>query len=238
MSFSNVKPSFEMVVQLMKPQTINIMRTLILSLAALFIFTLSYAQGSAKSKSILDNANQEYEKSEGIKLIFTINTEDSYGSAYEPQAGTAMVKGNKFKLDLPYATTWFDGKTQWVLLKNANEVNISNPSAEELATISPLALLNMYKTGYVLKDPRSRTIKGIEVFEVGMTPTNKSHELKTISIAINKKTNAIVEIEFTTNNGISNRIAVSEFNLNDRYSNDLFSFNKLNHPGVEVIDLR
>lgn len=227
-----------MAVQLMKPQTMKIMRIFILTLAALFIFTLSYGQGSAKSKTILDNANQEYEKSEGIKLIFTMNTEDSDGTAYEPQPGTAIVKGNKFKLDLSHATTWFDGKTQWVLLKDANEVNISNPSADELTIISPLALLNMYKTGYVLKDPRSRTIKGVDVFEIEMTPTNKSHDLKTISIAINKKTNAIVEIEFITNNGISNRIAVSEFIMNDKYSNDLFSFNKLNHPGVEVIDLR
>ena len=214
------------------------MRTFILSLVALSLVTLSYAQGSAKSKAILDTANKEYEKSGGIKLIFTLNTEDSDGSSYEPQPGTAYVKGNMFKLDLPYATTWFDGKTQWVLLKDANEVNISNPSSDELATISPLALLNMYKTGYILKDPISRTIKGVDVFEIEMTPTNKSHELKTISIAINKKTNAIVEIEFITINGISNRIKVSDFNTNEKYSNDLFSFNKLNHPGVEVIDLR
>ena len=214
------------------------MRTIILTLAALFIITLTYGQGSAKSKAILDNVNQEYEKSEGIKLIFTMNTEDSDGTRYEPQPGTAMVKSNKFKLDLPYATTWFDGKTQWVLLKDANEVNVSNPSTDELAAISPLALLNMYKTGYVLKDPRSRIIKGEDVFEIEMTPTNKTQEIKTISIAINKKTNAIVEIEFTISNGISNRIAISEFNTNQKYPNELFSFNKLNHPGVEVIDLR
>ena len=58
------------------------MRTIILTLAALFIFTLAYGQGSAKSKAILDNVNQEYEKSEGIKLIFTMNTEDSDGTSW------------------------------------------------------------------------------------------------------------------------------------------------------------
>ena len=214
------------------------MRKLFLSISALFIITFSYAQGSAKAKSILDNANQQYEKSEGIKLIFTMNTKEADGTQYEPQPGTAIVKGNKFQLDLPYATTWFDGTTQWVLLKDANEVNINNPAEQDLASISPLALLNMYKTGYILKEPISQTVNGQDVFVIEMSPTDKFQEIKNISIAINKKTNGIAELRFITNNGIENRLKISEFNINEKYPNDLFSFNKLNHPGVEVIDLR
>ena len=214
------------------------MPTFILTISALFIFTLSYGQSSAKSKTILDEANLLYEKSEGIKLIFTMNTQDSNGSVYEPQPGIAFAKGNKFKLDIPYAITWFDGKTQWVLLKDANEVNISTPSEQELAMISPLALLNTYKSGYILNEPVSKTIKGQDVYEIEMTPIDKSQELKNISIAINKKTSAITEIRFSTKNGIQNRLVISEFIYNEKYPNELFSFNKLNHPGVEVVDLR
>lgn len=214
------------------------MRTLILSISALFIITLSYAQGSIKSKTILDQANQQYERSEGIKIVFTMNTKEADGTMYEPQPGTAFVKGNKFKLDLPYATTWFDGTTQWVLLKDANEVNINNPAEQDLASISPLALLNMYKTGYVLKEPINQRVNGQDVLVIEMTPTNKSQEIKDISIAINNLTNEIVELKFTINNGMENRLTISEFNIKDKYPNELFSFNKLNHPNVEVIDLR
>lgn len=214
------------------------MRTFILYILSLFIITLSYGQSSAKSKSILDNATQQYEKSEGIKLVFTMNTKETDGTQYEPQPGTAFMKGNRFKLDLPYATTWFDGTTQWVLLKDANEVNINNPAEQDLASISPLALLNMYKTGYILKEPKSQTVNGQDVFVIEMTPTDKLQEIKNISIAINKKTNGIEELRFTTNNGVENRLTISEFNINGKYPNELFSFNKLNHPSVEVIDLR
>ena len=107
------------------------MRKFMLTIAALLLFSFSHAQSSAKSKSMLDQASQRYEKSEGIKLVFTMNTIDADGTKYEPQPITAFVKGNKFKLNLPYATTWFDGKTQWVLLNDANEVNISTPSEDE-----------------------------------------------------------------------------------------------------------
>lgn len=214
------------------------MRTFILSISALFIITLCHAQGSTKSKTILDQANQQYEKSEGIKLVFTMNTKESDGTNYEPQPGAAFVKGNKFKLDLPYATTWFDGKTQWVLLKDANEVNISTPTEQELTIISPLALLNIYKSGYILKEPLNKTINGQEVSEIEMTPTDKSQELKTISIAINNKTLAVAEIKFTLKSGLQNKITISEFNLNEKYPNEFFMFNKLINRGVEVIDLR
>jgi len=56
-----------------------------------------------------------------------------------------MAKHNKFKLEMPDMETWFDGKTQWVWIKSTNEVNVSTPSSAEIAAISPLALLNIYK---------------------------------------------------------------------------------------------
>ena len=214
------------------------MKSFILTISALLLFTLLYGQSSAESKAILDKANQLFEKSEGVKLTFTLNTEEADGTTYEPQSGTAFVKGDKFKLDIPYATTWFDGKTQWVLLKDANEVNISNPSSQELASISPLALLNIYKTDYTLKSPENKTIKNKEVVQIEMTPMNKSQDFKSITLVIEKKTNAVVQINFTTNGGIKNSLSISEYNTNNSFTNDLFSFNKHNHPGVEVIDLR
>lgn len=216
----------------------NTIRTLFLTLSALLIFSVVNAQSAADSKAILDKASQLFEKSEGIKLSFTLETKESDGSAYEPQKGIAIVKGNKFKLDLPFATTWFDGTTQWVLLKDANEVNISNPTAQELVSISPLALLNIYKTGFKLNKPINRTINGKEVVEIEMIPTDKKQEFKTLNIAIDKKTNVVVQVNFTTKGGMSNKLTIAEYNSNNNFTNDLFTFNKHNHPGVEVIDLR
>ncbi|MDD2475777.1 MAG: LolA-like putative outer membrane lipoprotein chaperone [Dysgonamonadaceae bacterium] len=214
------------------------MRTFILTISALFILTLSYGQSSTESKAILDKANQLFEQSEGVKLTFILNTEESDGTTYEPQSGTALVKGDKFQLDIPYATTWFDGKTQWVLLKDANEVNISNPTPQEIASISPLALLNMYKTDYTLKQPINKTINNKAVVQIEMTPNNKTQEFKNITITIDKKTNGVVQINFTTNNGIKNSLTLSEYNTNYRFSNDIFTFDKSKHPDVEIIDLR
>ena len=215
------------------------MRSIILTLSILLISAATYAQkSSAKSMSILDKASQLFEQSEGVKLSFTLSPDSPEGGAFEPQQGVAFIKRNKFKLDMPYSTSWFNGTTQWVLLKDANEVNISNPTPEELISISPLAILNMYKTNYVLKEPVLSRFNGKATTEIEMTPINRWEDFESLTITLDNKTNSIVMIRFTTRDGSKNKLTISDYNSNNKFTNDIFQFNKNNHPGVEIIDLR
>ena len=216
----------------------TMMRSIILSLSILLLSIASYAQSSAESKAILDKASNLFEQSEGVKLSFTLTPDSPDGGAFEPQEGIAFVKRNKFKLDMPYSTIWCAGTTQWVLLKDANEVNISNPTPEELISISPLGLLNMYKTNYILKKPVARTFNGRATTEIEMTPINKLQDFKSLTIALDNKTNNVVMVKFTTRDDSKNKLTISDYNSNNKFTNDLFQFNKNNHPGVEIIDLR
>ena len=215
------------------------MRSIILVLSILLVSVATYAQkSSAKSMSILDKASQLFEQSEGVKLSFTLSPDSPEGGAFESQQGVAFIKRDKFKLDMPYSTSWFNGTTQWVLLKDANEVNISNPTPEELISISPLGILNMYKTNYVLKEPVSNSFNGKATTEIEMTPINRWEDFESLTITLDNKTNSIVMIRFTTRDGSKNKLTISDYNSNNKFTNDIFQFNKSNHPGVEIIDLR
>ena len=215
------------------------MRSIILILSILLVSVATYAQkSSAKSMSILDKASQLFEQSEGVKLSFTLSPDSPEGGAFEPQQGVAFIKRDKFKLDMPYSTSWFNGTTQWVLLKDANEVNISNPTPEELISISPLGILNMYKTNYVLKEPVSNSFNGKATTEIEMTPINRWEDFESLTITLDNKTSSIVMIRFTTRDGSKNKLTISDYNSNNKFTNDIFQFNKSNHPGVEIIDLR
>lgn len=212
--------------------------SIIFTLSILLISATSFAQSSTASKTILDKASQLFEQSEGVKLSFTLSPDTPEGDEFQPQEGIAFVKRDKFKLDMPYSTTWFNGSTQWVLLKDANEVNISSPSPEEIVSISPLGLLNMYKTNYTLKEPTKRTFNGKVTTEIEMTPINKWQDFESLTIVLDSKTNNVVMVRFTTRDGNKSKLTVSDYNSNNKFTNDLFQFNKNNHPGVEVIDLR
>ena len=214
------------------------MKKYILTFTALLIVSGAFAQSSANARNILDKAYSTYENSKGIKMVFNVTTTDEKGTAYQAQKGTALVKGNKFKIEMPTIDTWFDGKTQWVLMKDLNEVNISHPSNEEIASISPLALLSMYKTGFTLDTPASGIINGKNAFVINMSPTGSKSDFKKISVGIDKKTNSVLQVDITLKNGMRNKIDINDYNTNYNFTDTEFIFNKDQHKGVEVVDLR
>ena len=76
------------------------MKKYILAIAALLTVSTGFAQPAANARNILDKAYSTYENSNGIKMTFNITTTDENGTAYQPQKGTARVKGNKFKIEI------------------------------------------------------------------------------------------------------------------------------------------
>lgn len=206
----------------------------------LFVFLLSIcvrAQSSTEARKILDKAVQSYEQSSGVTIAFKASTTEKGGVSYN-ESGTAKFKGNKFMLQMKSIDVWFDGETQWVLMKDANEVNISTPTEQEIAAISPLALLGMYKNGFTLKAPVSKTINGKSVDMIEMQPYGNNKEFKTVSVAVDKKTNTVVEVNLTMKNESKTKIDINSYNPNYKFTDADFVFNKSNYPKAEVIDLR
>lgn len=208
----------------------------------LFIATLLYlplfSQNNAESKAIMDKAFAGFEKSQGIQLFFKTTSTDDKGNLYEPQTGTAFIKGNRFKLEMESMDIWFDGETQWVFIKETNEINISKPDGQEVAAVSPLALLGMYKNGYILKAPLSKTINGTPVWQIEMVPATGNKQFKRVTAAISKKNNTVVQVILTSANHMKTQIDITSYNANHQFDNAMFRFDKTAHPGVEIIDLR
>ncbi|MEN6588487.1 MAG: LolA-like putative outer membrane lipoprotein chaperone [Proteiniphilum sp.] len=214
------------------------MKISITLLTALLLSLPLFSQNNAASKSILDKAFAGFEASQGIRLSFKTTTMESDGTAYPPESGVAYVRGNRFKLDMEAMDIWFDGVTQWVFIKEANEVNISNPTGQEIAAVSPLALLGMYKSGYTLKAPVSTTVNGTNVYQIQMTPAAGNKDFTSVTASIDKKTHTLVQVILTTANGINTKIDITSYNANHQFNEPFFRFDKALHPDVEIVDLR
>lgn len=211
----------------------------ITSIVIFFLLTgYTFAQNSNDAKTLLDKAYATYQSSNGIRLSFKSTLTDKEGVAYEPQSGEAYIKGDKFKLEMGAMDIWFDGKTQWVLMKDVNEVNISDPTPSEIASISPLALLGIYKNGFTLKTPASKTINGRSTHLIDMVPVNQNKDFKAITAAIDKESGNIIQVILTMADGMKNKIDISGYNTNHQFNDATFRFDKNDHPGVEIVDLR
>ncbi|WP_294080242.1 LolA family protein [Proteiniphilum sp. UBA5384] len=214
------------------------MRTITSILLILFFSGYTSAQNSTDARALLDKAYANYEVSNGIKLSFKSTMTDKDGADYAPQSGGAYIKGDKFKLEMEAMDIWFDGKTQWVWMKDVDEVNISAPTASEIATISPLALLGIYKNGFILKAPASKTINGRGTYLIDMVPVSQSKDFKSITAALDKESGNIVQVILMMADGTKNRIDISGYNTNHQFNDATFRFEEKDHPGVEIVDLR
>ena len=206
-------------------------------LILVFLFSI-LGLNAQDAKSILDKANLAYNQAGGITASFTINTEDVKGKTVYSQDGKAYLKGNKFKIDVPDGITWFDGKTQWVYAKGGDEVNVSNPTGEELAGVSPSVLLSLYKTGFKLNYKGEKKEKAKTVYVVEMIPLGKKTEFTKMVIHIDKATNIFTSVNTFGKDGVNNQLIITKLQTGVNLLDNLFVFNKKEYPQIEVIDLR
>lgn len=214
------------------------MKRIIQIITLIFFTTSSSAQSSVEAINILDKAYSGYIASDGITLSFTSVTKEADGREYEPQKGKAFIRDNKFRVEMETMNIWFNGETQWVLLKDVQEVNISTPSVTELSAVSPLSLLGIYKEGYNLEPPVSKTLNGKNVYIIDMTPIASNSEIKAISAAVDKANHTLVQVVLTMSNNSQSMIEITDYNANFRYNATEFEFDKTKYPDVEIVDLR
>ncbi len=206
---------------------------------SILVFLLCvFGLNAQNAKDILDKANLAYNQAGGITASFTVNTEDIKGKTVYSQDGKAYLKGNKFKIDVPDGITWFDGKTQWVYAKGSDEVNVSNPTGEELAGVSPSVLLSLYKAGFKLNYKGEKKEKTKTVYIVEMIPLGKKTEFSKMIVTIDKATNIFTSVSTYGKDGVDNHLIINKIQTGVSLADNIFIFNKKEYPGVEVIDLR
>lgn len=213
-------------------------KTNMCTIAALLIALFAHSQPSAEAKSLLDKTYAAVEASKGIRLTFRAATLGTDRSKQLSMEGVAFIRGNKFRLETRNMIIWFDGTTQWVLMKEVNEVNISHPSGQEIASVSPLALLGIYQNGYTLKAPVTKTLNGKSVYLIGMVPAVGNGAYKAVEAAIDKISHTLVQVTLTLRDGTKQVIELSNYNANHNFTDSEFQFDKTHYPHAEIIDLR
>lgn len=202
------------------------MRRKIYLLALALSLALSvFAQKDKQAREVLDKTADALKQAEGVRATFGGTSQ-----------GTLLLKGERFYLSSGGIQSWFDGKTQWSYLEDSEEVNISNPTPEELQTINPYSLLSIYKNGYNYKYAGVKSRNGKQGYEVILTP-EKKQDIASITLFVSK-TYQPVYIKVEQSNKSVNEIMVNSYHTHQPLDNATFTFDKKKFPNAEVIDLR
>lgn len=194
------------------------------------------AQKDSHARKVLDRTASLF-NTNGIEIKFNLRTSTN-GQNQNSTQGTITLKGNKFHLETPAVTTWFNGTTQWSYLTDSQEVNISNPTSEELQSINPYAFIGLYKQGYNYNIGKHKTYKGKAVEEISLHAESPRQDIQAITLYINSSNAYPLYIKITDRNKNSSEIEVESLKKGLNLPDNRFVFDTKQYPNAEIIDLR
>lgn len=163
--------------------------------------------------------------------------EASFTATYNGESvkGTITVAGGAFRLITPGVSTWFDGHTQWAYSRSADEVNISEPTFEELQQINPFAILRSVEKNYTPR--RVKAPAGCSAVE--LTPGKKVRSpYAKVVLTVNDSSGLPEKIDVTSSDGVVTSIKINSIKSIKAPGAGAFRFPAKQYPGVEIIDLR
>ena len=186
------------------------------------------AQNNARG--ILQRAAETFRRSGGVSASFAIHSSDGNST------GIIRLTGEKFVLEAGGMTTWFDGRTQWTYLPSSDEVNISEPTDEELQTLNPYAWLYLYDKDYDLQTLPAETS---DIYKVKMSARSAEAQVEQLVLWLDKSSLHPMKFSITLAGNVEpTLITVRDYRTRQAYTDAMFVFDPAEYPTAEVIDLR
>jgi outer membrane lipoprotein-sorting protein len=206
----------------------------LLIIASLAILSVSgFAQNDKKATTILDEVSAKTKLYKTIKIEFTYAMDNAKEKIHDKFKGTLLSKGDKYKLTAAGQDVISDGKTVWTYLKEAKEVQINNVGDDD-DSFTPTKLLSGYN-----KDYKSKFIeeKGNDQI-IELYPLKKGKTFTKVRLTIDKSKKQISKFIIYDRSGSTFSYIVDKFVADQAIADATFSFNKAEHPGVEMNDMR
>lgn len=202
------------------------MKKIAFLIAFLIISFTSFGQESAKAKALLDEVAQKIEGYKNIYIEFNHRLDNAEANVHQETRGNVTLKGNLYNLNYMGTEQIFDGKKIYLIIHEDEEVIIQNPSKKKEETITPSKMFSFYKTGYTFKMDALKTVKGVKIQYVKLTPIDSNSEIKSVLIGIDANTKHISDIIEIGENGTMTTLSVRTFKTNQPISENLFIFDR------------
>ena len=195
------------------------------------------AQTDAQSQQftpqeVLQRVERRIKQAPAAEVHFSLR--DASGNRYP---GVLCLQGDCFRLTTDGVVTWFDGKTQATYLEASQEVNLSEPTLEELQSIHPYAWLSIYRQDYRMKFKEGS--EGAKQYEVVLTATNPKQELLCMILFISKEDFRLERLSLAYRGGETVVIAIQQYKEQPKpWPALMFAFDAKAYPEAEVVDLR
>jgi len=202
------------------------MKKLIFSLVIILISSTSFSQNGSDAKALLDKVAAKVEAYKNIFIEFNHRFDNTDADIHQETRGHVTLKGDKYHLNYMGTEQIFDGKKVYLIIHEDEEVIIQSPSENSDENLTPSKMFSFYKNGYTYEMSDLKTLKGVKIQYVKLTPIDTNSEIKSVMVGIDIKTKHIYNIIETGENNTITTLEVRTFKTNQPISEKLFIFDK------------
>jgi len=210
----------------------------------LFTFLCSvYGQDDVRSQKIIDDMAAKFKTYPSVSLDFSVTVTSLQDQSKMELEGKLWLKNNKYKLETSDYVIFFDGSKIYQYMPEVKEVNVTKPdpneNGEDFQMFNPQSYFNFSSKSFRSKLIRETVRNDRKVYEIDLYPVQiKNANYSRIRMMIEKTTLQMVYLKAFMNDGTQYTLSFKPYSIPQPALRDsFFTFNLLEHPGVEVNDL-
>ncbi|MGZ3899361.1 MAG: LolA family protein [Bacteroidia bacterium] len=193
-----------------------------------------------KAKAILDDLSKTTKAYKTITADYNLTMFNKDKKQVEKQTGKVMIKGQKFKLEIPGNTIVCDGKTLWNYNKDAKEVTIKNFDATNEDQLNPSKIFTMYETGYKFKYNKEEKVGTTTYQVIDLYPAIKPEKKKfhTIMLYVDKTKKQVGQLKMLMKDGGTQVYEIKTMKPNVEMADNIFVFDLKGFKADQINDER
>ncbi|MGV3761122.1 LolA family protein [Parapedobacter sp.] len=197
-----------------------------------------HTQTDAAAKSLLDKVSKTYEAYKTIQADFSLTIKQPQQAPHAETGKIAMDKSaGKYYITTGNQDIISDGKTQWMVLKDVGEVQVTEVSPTSDA-VSPTNIFSFYKEGYKYVSAADERTGSRQLAVVELTPEDANAPYFKIKLRVDERTYQIHDVTVFDKGGNQFVYTLKNTKANPQLADNRFVFKQTDYPDMEIVDLR
>jgi hypothetical protein len=196
----------------------------------ILFFSISIQAQDKKAKDLLDAVTTKVKSYDNILIDFKYTLNNSKENINQDSKGNVTLKGNMFVLNFMGVTKMFDGKKNYTINPEDEEITITKYNDKDDTAITPSKMLTFFNSGYKYVWDIQQNVKGRKIQYIKLTPTNTKDHRKEVLLGIDIQTKNIYNLIEVGKNGTKTTLTVNSFKTDQPLSKNQFIFVESKYP--------
>jgi len=203
----------------------------VIFLLSIFLFqSISIIAQDKKAKDLLDQVTSKIKSYKNIVVDFKYTLTNTKEKINKENKGNVIIEGNKYVLTFLGFTKIYDGKKNYTINPEDEEITISSINENDSDALTPSRMLTFFNKGYTFNWDIEQNLNGKKIQYIKLTPTNTKDKRKEILLGIDMQTKNINNVIEIGKNGTKTTLVVNSFKTNQPLSKNQFTFVASNYP--------